>query len=174
MKKFQLIPSEVFFFFCIMKFLKDNDKAIVKEIDKNVKNKWSWRWSENEVTRDVPRLGRSVTYKIKDCISKIDEPGFAFCTWCRDKIAYGSEGKKAIDKHVNRAKHVKEFSVRATNYQLSSSVSSQSSTSSSHSQGPKNFPIFKNVIAQERQSFQTESSAPKGNKLMKVFWLMCV
>ena len=70
----------------------------------------------------MPRLGRSVTYKFKDCIDKVDESGVAFCSWCKDKICYGSEGKKAFTKHFNRAKHVKEFLIRATNYQLSASL----------------------------------------------------
>ena len=68
----------VLFCLCYKKFLKDSDKATVKEIDKNVRNKLSWRWSEIEVTRDVPQLGRSITYKFEDLIRTIDEPGFAF------------------------------------------------------------------------------------------------
>ena len=141
-----------------MKFLKEADKATVKEIDKQCKNKWSWKWTDEEISRDVPRLGRSVTYKFKDCIDKVDEQGVAFCSWCKDKICYGSEGKKAFTKHFNRAKHVKEFLIRATNYQLSASCSSTSTSTSS--QACENFPIFKNIIAKDRKSV---SSAPEGS-----------
>ena len=59
------------------KFLKEADKASVKIIDKNVKNKWSWKWPEFKLTRDLLKIG-PVTYKLGDCFEKLtllEEPG---------------------------------------------------------------------------------------------------
>ena len=57
--------------------LREVDKATVKEIDKNVKNKWSWKWQEEEIRK--LSNGSDVKYKLKDCFRKIDVPGFAWC-----------------------------------------------------------------------------------------------
>ena len=59
------------------------------------------------VTNDIPKLGE-VKYKLGDCFSKIDQPGFAWCRWCEDKVRYGGRGKiHLIDHCVKTAKHLK-------------------------------------------------------------------
>lgn len=40
-----------------MKILKESDKAIVKTIEQKIKNKWSWKWTSEKVSRDIPRVG---------------------------------------------------------------------------------------------------------------------
>lgn len=32
-----------------MKFLKEQDKGTVRDIDKNCKNKWAWKWTDEEL-----------------------------------------------------------------------------------------------------------------------------
>ena len=73
-----------------MRFLKEGDKASVKTIDSSVRNKWSWKWTEEVVERSFDRGIGKVKYKLGDCISKVDIPGVAWCLWCEDKISYGS------------------------------------------------------------------------------------
>ena len=47
-----------------MKFIKRGDKSAVKDIDKKVKNKWSWKWMEEVISLDVPKVGPvAVSYK---------------------------------------------------------------------------------------------------------------
>ena len=76
-----------------MKFIKRGDKSAVKDIDKKVKNKWSWKWMEEVISLDVPKVG-PVSYKIEECFEKVDECGVAYCTWCKDKVLYGGNEKK--------------------------------------------------------------------------------
>ena len=100
-----------------MKFLKESDKALVKDIDNKVKNKWSWKWAGEVLSRDVPKVG-PVTYTLGECLVKIDVAGVAFCKWCEDKVAYGGNGKKHLVAHCNTDKHVQRLRVRCTNYSL--------------------------------------------------------
>ena len=67
-----------------MKFL----KAAVKSIDVKVKNKWSWKWIHEVLSREIPKFG-PVQYKLADSFKKIDVAGLAFCKWCQDKVNYG-------------------------------------------------------------------------------------
>ena len=96
-----------------MKFLKESDKALVKDIDNKVKNKWSWKWAGEVLSRDVPKVG-PVTYTLGECLVKIDVAGVAFCKWCEDKVAYGGNGKKHLVAHCNTDKHVQRLRVRCT------------------------------------------------------------
>ena len=63
-----------------MKFLKEADKAAVKTIDAGVKNKWSWKWQQEELRLDIKKIG-PVVYKLSDCIEKVDVAGVAYCKW---------------------------------------------------------------------------------------------
>ena len=82
-----------------MKFLKESDKALVKDIDNKVKNKWSWKWAGEVLSRDVPKVG-PVTYTLGECLVKIDVAGVAFCKWCEDKVAYGGKWKEAFSSSL--------------------------------------------------------------------------
>ena len=69
----------------------------MKEIDANVKNKWSWKWCDDNVIHpDIPNIGE-VRYLLGDCFSKIDASGEAWCQWCCDRVSYGGIGKKIIN-----------------------------------------------------------------------------
>ena len=76
------------------RFLKDGDSAGVKKIDASVQNKWSWKWQHEVLTRQL--LVGTVSYKLGDCIFKIDKPGHAWCKWCQDFVKYGTAGKKTF------------------------------------------------------------------------------
>ena len=89
----------------------------MKDIDNKVKNKWSWKWAGEVLSRDVPKVG-PVTYTLGECLVKIDVAGVAFCKWCEDKVAYGGNGKKHLVAHCNTDKHVQRLRVRCTNYSL--------------------------------------------------------
>ncbi|XP_055881072.1 uncharacterized protein LOC129925675 [Biomphalaria glabrata] len=74
----------------------NRESACIKQIDKNVKNKFKWVWMEE-----------------KDCmgdflssyIRKLEDPGVAWCIICKEKIKYGSAGKKVIKIHATSKKH---------------------------------------------------------------------
>ena len=79
-----------------MKFLKEEDKAVTKTIDARVKNKWSWTWPEFVVEQTFTKSNGDVShvkYKLKDCISKVDEAGVSWCHWCKDKVHYKNGGR---------------------------------------------------------------------------------
>ena len=135
-----------------MKFLKEGDKAAVKNIDAKVKNKWSWKWVEETLSRDILKVG-PVRYKLGDCIAKIDVAGVAFCKWCEDKITYSGNGKKHLISHCNTEKHVEKLKTRATNYQLGGVGDTSEST--------KLFPLFKprsNVLKSQTSDKTFEGS----------------
>ena len=130
-----------------MRFLKEGDKACVKSIDASVKNKWSWKWIDHELSFDLGKYGE-VKYKLGDCISKIDISGTAWCTWCEDKLGYGGNGKTNLLKHCSTTKHIEQLKTRAGNFRLSSSYSyDKESTTSSESSVNSSFSNFKNVVA---------------------------
>ena len=70
---------------------RQSQSASIKLIDKNIKNRFKWIWLEE-----------------KDCsgeyfsqyIRKIEEPGIAWCLYCKEKIKYGSGGKNTIKHNV--------------------------------------------------------------------------
>ena len=46
-------------------------------IDKDVKNKWVWNWLlEKDLNNDY----------LSDYVRKIDQPGVAICTWCKELL----------------------------------------------------------------------------------------
>ena len=63
-----------------MRFLKDQDKSTVKEIDKSAKNKWSWKWTTESLSLKLSN-NCETHYLLGDCIKKINEVGvtFSFC-----------------------------------------------------------------------------------------------
>lgn len=142
-----------------MKFLKEADKAAVKAIDAGVKNKWSWKWQEEVLRRDIQRIG-PVMYKLSDCFEKVDVAGVAYCKWCNDKVLYGGNGKKHLISHCSSDKHIKHLTLRATNYQLGGvGPPSQKSTSTPSSSQLKVFPIFKTSLSLSNKNEGSGSSA---------------
>ena len=58
-----------------------------REIDASCKNKWMWDWlTEKDVNGDF----------LSDYIKKVDQPGVAICSWCKEILKYGSSGKKKV------------------------------------------------------------------------------
>ena len=86
-------------------FSKEN-MALVKEIDKSVKNKFRFEWLEKTVTIKikVDKKTHNVVEKVGDFIAKCDIPGKAKCTYCNDIISYGSRGYLSLVEHASRAK----------------------------------------------------------------------
>ena len=60
-----------------MRFLKEQDKSTVKEIDKSAKNKWSWKWTTESLSLKLSN-NCETHYLLGDCIKKIDEVGVAW------------------------------------------------------------------------------------------------
>ena len=66
-----------------MKLLSKENEALVKEIDKDVINKFRWSWLERSVTVRV-KIGKNtedVIEKLFDYIAKTDVPGKAQCLY---------------------------------------------------------------------------------------------
>ena len=72
------------------RFIERREEAEVTVIDKTVRNKWSWKWTEKLVAGTI--LG--------EFIRKLPRAGLAYCLWCRCDVNYGSRGWKAIEHHV--------------------------------------------------------------------------
>lgn len=86
-------------------------KANVKEIDKDIKNKFRWDWLE---ARDDDG------HYLSDYIRKLDTPGQAKCIICNDIIKYASSGKKAVVGHGNSKNHKQIRNDRDSSESLSS------------------------------------------------------
>ena len=127
------------------RFLKDGDSAGVKKIDASVQNKWSWKWQHEVLTRQL--LVGTVSYKLGDCIFKIDKPGHAWCKWCQDFVKYGTAGKKHLVRHCGTEKHVKHLRTISGNYMLGSVKAPSSTLSTSAEPKEKVFSMFKSSIS---------------------------
>ena len=71
-----------------------------REIDAGVKNKWMWDWlTEKDGNNDF----------LSDYVKKVDQPGVAICSWCKEILKYGSSGKKRLHRHFiqNKETHLK-------------------------------------------------------------------
>jgi hypothetical protein len=80
------------FCFCFVELGREDAKTI----DELTKNKWNWGWSEKELCKGTDE------HLLSDCIKKVDQPGVAYCEWCKEIIKYGSSGLKAmIRRHAD-------------------------------------------------------------------------
>lgn len=84
----------------------------LKSLEKGVKNKWVWKWTE-----DKDENGDFVS----EYCRKIKEAGCACCIWCNKKITYGSSGKKAILNHAKKDNHRSSRAARMNNQTLPAS-----------------------------------------------------
>lgn len=58
--------------------LKRCDEHIVRELDKDMKEKFRWAWFDKTVILTLPdKVG--VERKVRDFFNKIDTPGFVVC-----------------------------------------------------------------------------------------------
>ena len=95
------------------RFIERREEAEVTVIDKTVRNKWSWKWTEKlvdgtildlvlgECIRKLPRRGP----RVHALDWHIGVPGH--CLWCRWDVNYGSRGWKAIEQRCRKDKHRK-------------------------------------------------------------------
>jgi hypothetical protein len=72
-----------------------NGTITPKEIDKGIKNIWKWEWLEREVCGEL----------VSRHIQKLGEKGKAFCTLCRKDLSYASQGRKALEQHIQLKVH---------------------------------------------------------------------
>ena len=101
----------------------ERGKEDVKIIDKDIKNKWSWTWTDR-----VLCAGTSDEHLAGDCFRKLKKPGEAYCVWCSIPIKYGSSGFIALAKHAASSQqssgkykcvsHINRLRERRTNYKL--------------------------------------------------------
>ena len=81
----------------------------IKALEKGVKNKWIWKWTEvMDENGDF----------LSDYYRKIKEPGCACCMWCNRRITYGSSGRKAIMNHAKTDSHKSARTERKNNQTL--------------------------------------------------------
>ena len=92
-----LLSTKLDYIMASLEFMdRKGSELLLGILEKNVKNKFKWAWLEEK-----DQLG----HFFSDYIRKIKEPGIVWCTTCRDKIQYGSSGKKALLNHGKRASH---------------------------------------------------------------------
>lgn len=101
-----------------MPVLSKNEESRIKEIDKNVKNKFSYKWLERSV--EVKLLDETVTVYLGDNFVKCDLPGQVSCNLCSKQINYGSRGAVALEDHVRSSKHLSLLKQKRSNYNISS------------------------------------------------------
>ena len=86
-------------------FMKKGD-CEVKNVDSSVANKFNWSWLDKQINvSGLEDLGISSTL-LSSCIKKQNKPGLAWCSLCSGDIKYGSEGVKALRKHVLSKNHI--------------------------------------------------------------------
>ena len=77
------------------KIVERNIGVSAREIDSSVNNKWVWDWLlEKDINDDY----------LSEYVKKVDQPGVAICSWCKDFLHYGSSGKKRLLKHAIQCK----------------------------------------------------------------------
>ncbi|KAK6964629.1 DNA repair and recombination protein RAD54 [Biomphalaria glabrata] len=76
----------------------------LKEIDKSVKNRFKWEW-----LKEKDGAGQFLSSYIR----KLKEPGVAWCLICKEKLKYGSGGKKSITRHALSKKHQSSKTTRS-------------------------------------------------------------
>lgn len=80
------------------KFVNRSGRVNIKEIDKVVKNKFNWSWMEEKDCNNE---------HLSEYIRKLNEPGIAYCITCKERLKYGSSGKKLLHDHAKNKNHVK-------------------------------------------------------------------
>lgn len=116
----------------MFKLLSREDESRVQEIDKDIKNKFKWKWLEKQVTISVKfhRTTQNVTETLAAFVKKVDIPGKALCIYCNDLINYGSRGCIALTEHASKVKkHVANVAIRKSNYSLGSAFCQTSAMS---------------------------------------------
>lgn len=111
--------------------LTKGQEATVKEIDKDCRNKWNFKWLDEEVM--VEPYGR---VRLGDSIAKINVSGKARCEWCHSLLSYKGKGLSTLREHVLTEGHKHHLKTRKSNYGLGSFVAPTNRST------PKMFSIF--------------------------------
>ena len=96
-----------------MGVLTKSDIVKVKEIDRNVKKKFSFAWLERTV-----EIANGLKVSLGDDIAKTDNARQAVCKLCNKHINYGSRGAIALDDHVKSAKHTGLVKQRQSSHKI--------------------------------------------------------
>jgi hypothetical protein len=84
----------------------------VREIDKDCKCKFSFKWLDKEVETKLEN-GQSTTQRLGDFIEKTYTAGQAICTLCNDTtLHYAGRGVSSLTDHCKIKKHVKNVQAR--------------------------------------------------------------
>ena len=88
----------------------------VKEVDKNSRYKWLWRWREQSITIDVADVlpnckwqNGPIVISLKDHVRKINVEGKARCVLCNCEMVYRNKGIVRITDHLKTQGHVAKF-----------------------------------------------------------------
>lgn len=94
--------------------LKDAER--IKEIDRDVVNKFNFKWLEVKVDIKVNKATKSIN--IGDDYVKLASPGLAFCKLCKKQPNYESRGLVALQDHVRSNEHVSILKERSSSHRL--------------------------------------------------------
>ena len=71
----------------------------LKEIEKDVKNKFRWQWLEaKDCNGDF----------LSDYVRKLPKPGFAFCIWCDSNLDYRHK-ENVLSQGMPKVIHIKSL-----------------------------------------------------------------
>ena len=88
------------------KYLSKSDELKVREIDKGVKEPFSFAWLEKTVK--IPMKGVDTEMKLREYIRKVDQRGMCACLACDlTTLNYGNRGSVALVGHTKTTKHMK-------------------------------------------------------------------
>lgn len=127
-----------------LNILENSQKALIKTLEQNVKNKWNFNWLEEEVKV------QEFNVKLGDTIVKINSAGKALCQLCNSVINYGGRGKCTLKGHIKSDMHHNRLKVQKTNYNLGSFALKKD----------KLFPMFRTAPSKPAPATSNTSSAP--------------
>ena len=99
-----------------MLVLQKSDELKVREVDKNIKNKFKCDWLNQNVTLNLKK--GEISVPLSDFIEKIDVAGKAKCNLCSDIIQYGGPGWKSLESHLKSNRHRNLMNIRRENFDL--------------------------------------------------------
>ena len=97
----------------IIRSTEENEPGFVK-FEEDATKEWRWEWIEKSLFLDVAKLfptlnrtGGSITVVKKGCICKLNKPGKATCTVCKDaSIEYRKVGLNSTTQQLSTKTHV--------------------------------------------------------------------
>ena len=130
----------------------------VKEVDKNARYKWLWRWMEQSITVDVADVlpnrkwqNGPIVISLKEHMRKIDVKGKARCVLCNCEMVYGNKGITRITDHLKTQGHVAKVLDEKEN-SLQPGVSDPSQAAHAYGAPPAYYEIARPSAAKPRSS----------------------